>query len=481
MSFAEYASYDGVGLAQLVAAGSVAPAELVEEAIVRIERHNPALNAIVYKMYDLARTAAARQATLDRDAGGRFRGVPFLLKDILGNYEGVPTTAGCRFMTGVLAARDDTLVARLKSAGLIALGKTTTPECGLLPTSEPLLYGPCRNPWNLQHSTGGSSGGSAAAVAAGIVPLAHANDGGGSIRIPAACCGLVGMKPTRARNPQGPDIGDLVGGLIVEHVVSRTVRDSAAVLDCTHGAELGDPYCAPPVARPFLDEVATPPGRLRLAFSTHALGGAAVHPECVKAVETTARLLEELGHSVEEGEPEVDNDALAGAFMAVFMAGHAAMIDGFAVLHGRTPTESDFEPATWSAYQYGKQVSASQYLLSVARLQMAARQVARFHRRYDCWVTPTLGRPPIPIGTIDTRARDFLTAMATVLDYTPFTPIQNATGQPSVSLPLCWSSEGLPLGVMFTGRFGDEATLFRLAGQLEEARPWRDRKPPLWD
>ncbi|MBP1686469.1 MAG: nylA [Deltaproteobacteria bacterium] len=481
MAFAEYASYDALGLAALVAAGAVAPAELVEEAITRIERHNPVLNAIVYKMYDQARAVAARQAARGRDAGRRFRGVPFLLKDILGNYEGVPTTAGCRFMTGVAASRDDTLVTRFKAAGLIAVGKTTTPECGLLPTTEPLLYGPCHNPWSLQHSAGGSSGGSAAAVAAGIVPLAHANDGGGSIRIPAACCGLVGIKPTRARNPLGPDIGDLASGLIVEHVVSRTVRDSAAVLDCTHGAEPGDPYCAPPVARPFLDEVATPPERLHIAFSTRGPDGNPVHPECVKAVEVTAKRLEELGHTVEEAGLDLDNGAVTSAFMAVFMAGHAAMIDGFALVNGRTPTASEFEPATWSVYENGKQVSAPQYLLAVARLQMAARQAARFHQRFDCWLTPTLGRPPIPLGTIDARKPDFVATMAAVLDYMPFTPIQNATGQPAISLPLHWSSDGLPVGVMFTGRFGDEATLFRLAGQLEEACPWRDRKPLVWD
>jgi len=481
MPFAEYASYDGLGLAALVATGAVTPAELVEEAITRIERHNPALNAIVYKMYDQARAVAAKQAELGRDAGGRFRGVPFLLKDILGNYAGVPTTAGCRFMTGVPATRDDTLVTRFKAAGLIALGKTTTPECGLLPTTEPLLYGPCRNPWSLQHSPGGSSGGSAVAVAAGIVPLAHANDGGGSIRIPAACCGLVGLKPTRARNPLGPDIGDLASGLIVEHVVSRTVRDSAAALDCTQGAEPGDPYCAPPVTRPFLDEAATPPGRLRIAFSTRTVDGTALHPECVHAVEATAKLLEDLGHTVEEARPDLDHGAVMGAFIAVFMAAHAAMIDGFALLAGRTPSEDDFEPATWSVYEYGKQVSATEYLLAVARLQMATRLVAQFHQRYDCWLTPTLGRPPIPIGTIDVRAKDFLTALTALLDYMPFTPIQNATGQPSMSLPLHWSSEGLPVGVMFTGRFGDEATLFRVAGQLEEARPWCDRKPPVWN
>src|SRR5512143_3018048 len=247
MPFAEYATYDGLGLAELVRKRAVTPSELADAAIARIERHNPKLNAVIYKMYDQARATAAR---LPASGTAQFCGVPFLLKDILGNYAGVPTTAGCRFMTGIPATRDDTLVVRFKAAGLNVLGKTNAPECGILPTTEPALYGPSYNPWNLAYSTGGSSGGSAAAVAAGIVPLAHANDGGGSIRIPAACCGLVGLKPTRGRNPMGPDIGDFANGLIAEHVVSRSVRDTAAALDCTHGPEVGDPYYAPHVSRP---------------------------------------------------------------------------------------------------------------------------------------------------------------------------------------------------------------------------------------
>jgi amidase len=478
MSFAEYASYDGLGLAELVRKRDVTPAELAEAAITRIEKHNPKLNAIIYKMYEQARTTAAHRAD---GAGRAFDGVPFLLKDILGNYAGVPTTAGCRFMTGIPATRDDTLVVRFKAAGLNVLAKTNAPECGILPTTESALYGPCRNPWNLEYTTGGSSGGSAAAVAAGIVPLAHANDGGGSIRIPAACCGLVGLKPTRARNPAGPDLGDLFGGLAVEHVVSRTVRDSAAVLDCTHGPEVGDPYCAPAVARPFLEEARTPPGRLRIAFATNNLNGQRLHPECVAAVERTAKLLEELGHTVEEAAPAVDMGTFMSAFFTVFAAAHAMVIEAFGMLHGRVPAEKDFEGLTWSLYQQGKGIPAARYLISVAMLQMAARKIAQFHETCDCWLTTTLGTPPIKNGTIDINEPDLMKAMLPIVDYVPFTPIQNATGQPAISLPLHWTSDGLPVGVMLTGRFGDEATLFRLAGQLEEARPWRDRRPPIWD
>jgi amidase len=479
MVFAEYAAYDGLGLAELVKRGDVTPTELVDEAIARIERHNSQLNAVIYKMYEQGRAAAA-VLTKTRHEARPFHGVPFLLKDILGNYAGVPTALGCRFMTGVVAPHDDTLVVRYKAAGLVALGKTNAPECGILPTTEPALYGPCRNPWNLAHSTGGSSGGSAAAVAAGIVPLAHANDGGGSIRIPAACCGLVGLKPTRGRNPLGPDLGDMMGGLVAEHVVSRTVRDCAAALDCTHGPEPGDPYYAPPVARPFLDEARTAPGRLRIAFATKSPTGTKLHPDCVAAVEATAKLCADLGHIVEEGAPPLDPVSFWAAFSSVFSVATPMMIDAFAMQHERTPTERDFEPLTWGLYQMGKQVSGSQYQIGIAMIQMAARQIARWHATYDCWLTPTLGAPPLALGTIDINQRDPFLAMQPITEYVPFTPIQNATGQPSISLPLYWNAAGLPIGLMFTGRFGDEATLLRLAAELEEARPWKDRRPAIY-
>jgi len=478
MSIRDYSDYDGLGLAELVRKGDVTPAELAEEAITRIERHNPILNAIVHPMYEEGRETAARVA--DSHGAAAFPGVPFLLKDILGNYAGVPTNSACAFMQGKPASHDDTLVTRFKAAGLVALGKTNAPECGILPTTEPLLYGPARNPWNTDHSTGGSSGGSAAAVAAGIVPIAHANDGGGSIRIPAACCGLVGMKPTRARNPLGPTLGDIMHGLVAEHVVTRTVRDSAAVLDCTHGPEPGDPYCAPPVVRPFLEETSASPGKLRIAFARTTPVGEALDPACVAGVEATARLCEELGHSVEEAAPPI-GASTQDPFLTVWSAGLAFTIDAFAFLSGQTATGDDFEPLTWALYEHGQTVSASQYQLAIAMLQIAARQVGQFHESYDCWLTPTLGAPPIKNGIIDVRERDPFTVFGALLqEYVPFTPIQNATGQPAVSLPLHWTDGGLPVGMMFTGRFGDEAMLYRLAGQLEEARPWRGRRPPVW-
>jgi amidase len=270
-------------------------------------------------------------------------------------------------------------------------------------------------------------------------------------------------------------------GFVAEHVVSRTVRDSAAALDCTHGAEVGDPYFAPPVERSFLEEMRTAPGRLRIAFTTKNFAGAPLHPECVAAVEKTAKLCEELGHIVEEAQPPIDFNLFMSSFLTVFVSGAATLIEGFAMLHGRVPTENDFEGMTWGIYQQGKQITAPQHQIAVALLQMIGRQVARFHQTYDCWLSTTLGKPPIPIGTIDIHERDPLIGMAPLADYVPFTPLQNATGQPAISLPLHWSADGLPVGVMFTGRFGDEATLFRLAGQLEQARPWIHRKPKVWD
>lgn len=479
MSIAGYASFDAMGLAELVAKGDVTPSELTEEAIARIEKHNPTLNAVIYKMYDIARARA--ESLAGQSQKGPFHGVPFLLKDILGDHAGVPTTSGSRFMAGTVASQDATLTARYKKAGFVFLGKTNAPEFGILPTTEPQAYGASHNPWNLAHSTGGSSGGSAAAVAAGILPAAHANDGGGSIRIPASCCGLVGMKPTRARNPLGPVIGDVLGGLIAEHVVTRSVRDSAAILDCTHGPEAGDPYCAPTPARPFLEEIGSPTGVLRLGFTKQATDGAALHPECQAAIDATVELCKGLGHRVEEVKLPIDADALSGAFMQVWAAGLAFNIEAFAMIHGRAADEHLFEPLTWSLYQAGRDVSAAQYLIAVAMLQMVAREIGRFSEPYDALITTTLGAPPIKNGVIDTTETDAMKAFAPIIDYVPYTAIANVTGQPAISLPLHVSADGLPVGVMFSGRFGDEATLYRLAAQLEEAKPWIDRKPPVWD
>lgn len=477
MPFSEYASFDGIGLGELVRKREVTPLELLEEAIARTEKHNGVLNAVVYKFYERARDLARAK----KIGTGLFEGVPFMLKDILGFCEGVPTRFSSRYIPEIPAPSDSELVARYKRAGLIPFAKTNAPEFGLAPMTEPLLYGPARNPWNPAHTPGGSSGGSAAAVAAGIVPLAHANDGGGSIRIPAACCGLVGMKPTRGRNSLAPDLGDIMGGFVVEHVVSRTVRDSAAALDATAGPVPGDPYFAPPKVRPYLEEVATRPKRLRIAFSTRTLTGDTLHSDCAEAAVQAAKLCSSLGHHVEENAPQFDFAEIAPAFISVWAAGLASIIETVKLLTGQEPSRELLESMTWNVYEIGKQVSAAQYLLAVTALQRVARRFAAFFENYDLWLTPALGLPPLKVGTVD-----FMSPMATITDETIakfvlFNPIYNMTGQPAISLPLYWNREGLPIGAMFGARFGDEATLLQFAGEIEQAQPWGNRKPPIWD
>lgn len=465
---------DATAQADLVRRKEVEPSELVDAAIERIERLNPGLNAVVTPMFEQARAAA--RGTLPE---GPFCGVPFLLKDLQAAYRGVRMTWGSAFFRDYVPEHDSELVVRLKRAGFVFLGKTNAPEFGILPTTEPVLFGATRNPWDPGRTPGGSSGGSAAAVAAGMVSIAHANDGGGSIRIPASCCGLFGLKPTRARNPLGPDVGDLMGGLVAEHAVSRSVRDSANLLDATAGPDVGDPYWAPPVVRPFAQEVGADPGRLRIAFSTAAPSGATIHPDCVEAVHEAARLCADLGHAVDEAAPEINGPLLVRAFTTVWAAGTASGIDGFAFLTGKTPVAGQFEPLTWALYEMGKRTTGPEFLMSHALLQQISRQLARFMEKYDVWLTPTLAEPPLPLGEFDAVPGNPLRGFYRAVDYVPFTPIANATGQPAMSVPLYWNKEGLPVGTHFFGRFGDEATLFRLAAQLEAARPWAGRRPPV--
>jgi amidase len=476
MGFAEYSNYDGLGLAELVKKKEIEPAELVEAAFERIERHNPQLNAVVFKAFEEA--SAMAKANLS----GPFAGVPMLLKDILGSKKGWPNRDGSRFVPAVPSPFDSTLVVRFQAAGLIPVGKTNVPEFGALPFTEPKLYGPARNPWNLSHSTGGSSGGSAAAVAAGIVPLAHANDGGGSIRVPASCCGLVGLKPTRGRNPLGPVIGDVMGGLVAEHVVSRSVRDTAAVLDATAGPEIGDPYAAPPPPGSYLEATKREPKRLRIAFTTRALDGE-VDPECKSASEAAAKLCAKLGHQVEEGRPQLSPDDGANLrtnFITIWAAGLAMVIEHYAKTSGRTPAREDFEGLTWGVYQFGKSITAAQYQLCWVSLQASSRKVARWQQPYDAWITPVLARPPLEIGAVDVDETDIMRGFAPILGYAPFTGGQNVTGQPAISLPLAWSKAGLPIGVQFVGRFGEEHLLLQLAAQIERTEPWSRKRPPIY-
>ena len=478
MAFKEYVEHDGVGLADLVRRKEVSPAELVETALGLIDKHNGALNAVIHRIDDMAREAAAKAPQ------GPLTGVPFLLKDIGAFCAGAPYNAGSKVLQGYVPDHDTELTARFKRAGLIICGKTNTPEFGFDSSTEPDLFGPSRNPWNTERTTGGSSGGSAAAVAAGIVPIAHANDGGGSIRIPAAACGLVGLKPTRMRNPWGPDLGDVGFGLAVEHVVTRSVRDSATVLDATAGTEIGAPYASPIKARPYTEEVGADPGKLRVAFTTSATSGAPVHPDCVAAVEETAKLLEDLGHHVEEAWPTFEpKDRKAGneLFMLLASALNAAGMIDYEELTGRPSRIEDVEISTRACIEYGQTLSAIDLIQAVNRMHKLGRVVATFQENYDILLSPSLASPPIPVGGLLAPHNPNLAEhIDNVFGFAPFTPLGNVTGQPAISLPLVHNDENLPIGLHFAARFGDEAMLFRLAAQLETARPWADRHPAIW-
>jgi amidase len=470
----DFAFLDATAQAELVRLREVRPMELVEAAMERIERLNPSLTAVVTTMYDEARASAAWKLP-----EGPFSGVPFLLKDLSAYYAGVRLTSGSALRKDFVPDHDNELVLRLKRAGLVTLGKTNTPEFGILPTTEPALFGPCRNPWDTERTVGGSSGGSAAAVACGMVPMAHANDGGGSIRCPASCCGVFGLKPTRARNPMGPDRGDALSGLVVEHAITRSVRDSAALLDATSGPDVGDPYWAPPKQRPFLQEVGAKAGRLRIGFTDKAPTGVPVHPDCAEAVKDAARLCAELGHDVEEASPDLDGELMFEVFSVLWATGCAAAIQADARMSGQEPAPEKVEPLTWFLYETGCRLTAPEYLLALQTLQRIARGVGRFFVERDVWLTPTLAEPPVRLGTFDYTPENPMKVFDRAMAFVPFTPVCNVTGQPAMSVPLFWSSERLPIGTHFVGRFGDEATLFRLAAQLETARPWSERRPEI--
>jgi amidase len=468
---------DGLGQAELVERGQVSPVELVEAAIQRIERLNPALNAVVVPAFDRGLEAAVRGP-----GGGPFAGVPYLLKDLCVEWDGVRFTEASRFLRDNVSRHDQELTIRLRRAGLVLLGKTNTCEFGLLPTCEPALFGPTANPWDTSRTPGGSSGGSAAAVAAGMVPMAYANDAGGSIRFPASCCGLFGLKPTRARLPLGPEYGDIFSGMVVEHAVTRTVRDSAALLDATAGPAVGDPYWAPPPARSFLEEVDVDPGRLRIAFTSTRSDGGPVHPDCVAAVAAAAALCEELGHDmIERDLPGLDEQVLV-AGDALDGASVAWILDYWVRKLGREPAPGEIEPLTRLWWEAGASVTGSQYLLAIHDLQAFSRTVARFFTEVDLWLTPTLSQPPVRTGEISGLSEDPEATMQRAGAFMGFPGwVANLTGAPAMSVPLHWSPDGLPIGVHFLGRYGDEATLLRLAAQLEQARPWHNHKPRLSD
>ena len=463
----EIAGLDAVGQADLVRRGDVSAVELVTWAIERIHALNPTLNAVVTPIFDRA---------LERAAGvsaGPLAGVPYLLKDLATEMEGVPFSEGSRFLRHYVSRYDSELVRRLQRAGLIILGKTNTPEFGMVPTCEPVLWGPTRNPWDTARSTSGSSGGSAAAVASSMVPAAHGNDLGGSIRFPASACGLFGLKPTRARNPLGPEYGDVIGGWAVEHALTRSVRDSAALLDATHGAAPGDPYPAPPVARPFAMEVGVDPGKLRIAYSPRTPDGALGHPDSVAALEDAVALCASLGHEMVEADLPGLTPRIGAAIGRVYDAATAWIVQYWIERIGREPGEDELEPITRAYWESGRRKSAGDYLQAVEELQRFSHCVAQFLSRFDMWLTPTMSAPPPLLGEVAANPE----VGARTVAYPAV--VANITGNPAMSVPLWWSTAGLPMGVHFLGRFGDETTLFRLASQLEAARPWQGHVPAV--
>jgi len=472
--FNEILMLDATAQAELIRKKEVQAPELIESAIENIEKLNPKLNAVITPIFEKASEDAKKNIPV-----GAFSGVPFLMKDIGAAVGGARMSMGTSLLKDYVPARDSELTVRYKKAGLIILGKTNTPEFGLVPTTEPILFGPTHNPWNLERTTGGSSGGSAASVAAGLTAMAHANDGGGSIRIPASCCGVFGLKPTRGRNPLGPDFGDIMSGMVCEHAVTRSVRDSATLLDATSGPDIGDPYWAPPQKRSFLAEAGTKPEQLRIAFGTELVTNGVVHSDCIEAVNETARLCEELGHIVTEVTPQVTTspEILEESFITVWLSGCVATIDSIARISGIPANPSLYEPLTWALYEKGRRYSAADYLNAITQIQRTSREIARFFENYDILLTPVLAEPPVRLGTFDVSGNDPMKAWDRVVEFAPFTAIYNATGQPAMSVPLFWNSKNLPVGSHFVGRFGDEATLFQLASQLEKARPWVDRKP----
>ncbi len=476
MAFAEYDQYDATGLAHLVRRGEVTPAELVEEAIARIERHNGTLNAVVYKGYDDARKTAKGKLP-----DGPFKGVPFLIKDLSVPVAGWPMSNGTAWMHDYVAPDDCELVKRYRAAGVVLLGKTNTPEFGIPGTTEGRHLGICRNPWNPDHSSGGSSGGAAASVASGMVPMAHASDGMGSIRIPAAQCGLVGLKPTLSRNPGGPDDRGRVHGFSVDHVVARTMRDTAAMLDWTGYPEDDAPYAPVPKGRPYTDELMTPPGKLRIAFTTEVPRETQPHPDVQAVFDATVKLLGELGHTmIEVPKLGIDWRKLYKAQGAIAAAVFTANIEHWTKVLGREPTEADFEPLAWASYMAGKSVSGVQAARGLQTLRLMGREILSKWRDFDILLSPTTLAPPPKIGHLDpvnVEPREFNRRQSYVFGYTP--PC-NMTGQPALSLPMGLSSDGLPIGMMFAARYGDEATLIRLGAQLEAAAPWSGRHARLW-
>jgi Asp-tRNA(Asn)/Glu-tRNA(Gln) amidotransferase A subunit family amidase len=473
-AFAEYEQYDALGLADLVRRRQVTAGDLLDAAIARVEARNPSFNAVVMRLYDYGRQAIAAGLP-----DGPLSGVPFLLKDLSAALAGTPTTRASKFFADAVPPEDSEQVKRLKRAGLVIFGKTNTCELGLSLTCEPQFHGATRNPWDLTRISGGSSGGAAAAVAARMLPAAHGSDGFGSIRAPAACCGLVGLKPTRGRNTMAPYLGEGLGGLSTEHALTLSVRDSAALLDATAGLGPGDPYTVPAPTGPFLQDCRTPPGRLRVAFSTSTPNGVPVAAEYLQALQDTARLCASLGHAVAEADPPIDRGAVIPTFLTLMAANTLVNLSSHPTA-GRPARQEEVEKVTWaSAHGMGAKLSAADYVRATQAAHKLGRQMAAFHTQYDVLLTPALATLPPKLGWLDMMLDDVDEYWRRVFAFSPFTVWFNLTGQPAIVLPLGQTPEGLPLSVQLVAAYGDEATLFRLAAQIEAVRPWFDRKP-MW-
>ena len=470
---------DALACAELIRNGEASPLELVDAAIARIEKLDPDVNAVVIRTFERARADAAGPLP-----DGPFSGVPTVVKDLWSHTAGDPFHKGMRFLKelGWTEEHDTEHAARLRRAGFVFVGRTNTPELGLQPTTEPEAYGATRNPWNLGHSTGGSSGGSGAAVAAGLVPIAQATEGGGSIRIPASECGLVGLKPSRGRVTCGPFAGDYTGGFSVELCVSKTVRDTAAYLDAVAGPGVGDPYVAPPPLRSYREEVGATPGRLRVGVLTADPRGAVpVHPDCSRAAREAAELLSGLGHHVEDSYPSAlaEPDAAMGV-ITFFSTGVAAGIDYWSRRTGREITAADVEAPTWALAEVGRTITGPQFWTARDQTMSHARRVARWWADgFDLLVTPTIPQPPPPLGFFKGTDENPLEGLTRGAGFAVFAAPYNATGQPAITLPLAMSGDGLPIGVQLVAAYGREDVLIRIASQIEEAAPWRDRRPAI--
>lgn len=502
MNVEEYITYDGLGLAELVKKKKVTPRELLELAIKQVEHYNPKINAVIHTFFESARKEA-KEGTFN----GVFAGVPFLIKDLGVELANEPIYKGNRFRYQQVSNNDrffptqnSELISRYKKTGLIPLGKTNTPEYGVAFVTEPAVFGACNNPWDLSRTSGGSSGGSAAAVACRIVPIAHGNDGGGSIRVPASCCGLFGMKPSRGRIPMGPKYAEYWHGLSIDHVLTLSVRDSAAMLDETSGIDAGAPYDSPHTSRPFIEEIEKPPGKLRIAATTEPFLPSSVNEDCIQAFQETFDVLKQAGHEVIEKAPNIDGKAFAKAFAIMTAGAVAADIEEEEAFFGIKAKFEDFELPIWGLRLLGKSLSAAELEASIRLLKTTHRKIAQFYdeESIDVLLTPTLAQPPLKHG--ESQPKGFEATMLKIFgrlnlgsvlkgaidkladeifSFAPWTPVINATGQPAMSVPLQWSKTGLPIGMHFIGKYGDEATLFRLASQLEKEKPWFDNLPPI--